>query len=33
MEPEDVAEAIVFAVTRHPRVQVNEILIRPTEEE
>jgi NADP-dependent 3-hydroxy acid dehydrogenase YdfG len=33
MEPEDIAEAITFIVTRPPRVAVNEILIRPTEQE
>lgn len=30
LEPEDVAAAIVYAVTQPPRVNVNEILIRPT---
>ncbi len=28
--PQDVAEAIVFAVTRPPHVHANEIVIRPT---
>ncbi|HEX5515454.1 MAG TPA: SDR family oxidoreductase [Gammaproteobacteria bacterium] len=31
LRPEDVAEAIVYAVTRPARVNVNEILITPTE--
>jgi len=30
---EDIAAAIVYAVTQPPRVNVNEILIRPTEQE
>jgi clavulanate-9-aldehyde reducatase len=30
LEAEDIAEAIVWAVSRPPRVSVNEILIRPT---
>jgi NADP-dependent 3-hydroxy acid dehydrogenase YdfG len=30
---EDVAEAVVFALTRPPRVDVNEILMRPTTQE
>lgn len=30
MEPSDIADAIVYAVTRPARVAVNEILIRPT---
>lgn len=33
LRPEDVAEAILFAVTRPQRVNVNEILIRPTDQE
>jgi len=33
MEAEDIAEAIAFIVTRPRRVAVNEILIRPTEQE
>ena len=36
MEPlqsEDIAAAISYAVTQHPRVNVNEILIRPTQQD
>ena len=33
MESEDIAEAIEFVVTRPRRVAVNEVLIRPTEQE
>ncbi len=33
MEAEDIAEAIEFVVTRPRRVAVNEVLIRPTEQE
>jgi NADP-dependent 3-hydroxy acid dehydrogenase YdfG len=33
LEAEDVAAAVVFAVTAPPRVNVNEILIRPTDQE
>jgi NADP-dependent 3-hydroxy acid dehydrogenase YdfG len=33
LQTEDVAAAIVYAVTQPPRVNVNEILIRPTEQE
>ncbi len=32
LESEDIAVAIVYAVTQPPRVNVNEILIRPTEQ-
>ena len=32
LQSEDVANAIVYAVTQHPRVSVNEILIRPTQQ-
>jgi NADP-dependent 3-hydroxy acid dehydrogenase YdfG len=32
LESEDVASAIVYAVTQPPRVSVNEILIRPTDQ-
>jgi NADP-dependent 3-hydroxy acid dehydrogenase YdfG len=30
LQPEDVARAVVFAITQPPRVDVNEILLRPT---
>ncbi len=33
MEAEDIAETILFAVTRPRRVVLNEILVRPTEQE
>jgi NADP-dependent 3-hydroxy acid dehydrogenase YdfG len=33
MEAEDIAESIVFVVTRPRRVAVNEVLIRPTQQE
>ena len=33
LEAEDIAAAIVYAVTQPPRVNVNEILIRPTQQE
>jgi NADP-dependent 3-hydroxy acid dehydrogenase YdfG len=33
LESEDIANAIVYAVTQPPHVNVNEILIRPTEQE
>ena len=33
LESEDIAAAIVYAVTQAPHVNVNEILIRPTEQE
>lgn len=33
LEPEDIADAILYIVTRHRRVAVNEVLIRPTEQE
>lgn len=32
LESEDIAAAIIYAVTQPPRVNVNEILIRPTEQ-
>jgi NADP-dependent 3-hydroxy acid dehydrogenase YdfG len=33
LESEDIAAATIYAVTQPPRVNVNEILIRPTEQE
>jgi NADP-dependent 3-hydroxy acid dehydrogenase YdfG len=33
LTPEDVAEAVLFALTRPPRVNVNDILVRPTTQE
>jgi NADP-dependent 3-hydroxy acid dehydrogenase YdfG len=33
LRPEDIAEAIAFTVTRPRHVAVNEVLIRPTEQE
>jgi NADP-dependent 3-hydroxy acid dehydrogenase YdfG len=30
LQPEDIAEAVLFAVSRPPHVDVNELLIRPT---
>jgi len=33
LEAEDIADAIAYIVTRPRRVAVNEILIRPTEQE
>lgn len=33
MESEDIADAIAHIVTRHRRVSINELLIRPTEQE
>jgi NADP-dependent 3-hydroxy acid dehydrogenase YdfG len=33
MEPEDIAAAILYAVTQPERVNVNEILIRPTDQD
>ncbi|HET9593706.1 MAG TPA: SDR family NAD(P)-dependent oxidoreductase [Solirubrobacterales bacterium] len=33
LESEDIAEAIEFVVTRPPHVAVNEVLVRPTEQE
>ena len=33
LESEDIAAAILYAVTQPPRVNVNEILIRPTDQE
>ena len=33
LQPEDVAEAILFCVTRPPHVAINELLLRPTDQE
>lgn len=33
MQPEDIADAIVYVVTRPRHVAINEVLIRPTEQE
>ena len=33
LQPEDIAEAIAFTVTRPRRAAVNEVLVRPTEQE
>ena len=33
LQPEDIAEAVAFTVTRPRRVTVNELLVRPTEQE
>ncbi len=33
MQAEDIAESIRYAVTQHRRVAVNEVLVRPTEQE
>ncbi len=33
LEPEDIADAICYVVTRSRRVAVNELLVRPTEQE
>jgi NADP-dependent 3-hydroxy acid dehydrogenase YdfG len=33
LQPEDVADAIEYVVTRPPRMAVNEVLVRPTEQE
>ncbi|MCA5893609.1 hypothetical protein LEP48_09630 [Isoptericola sp. NEAU-Y5] len=32
LDPQDVAEAVLFAVTRPPHVSISELLIRPTEQ-
>jgi NADP-dependent 3-hydroxy acid dehydrogenase YdfG len=33
LEPEDVAEAVVYVITRPRRIAVNEVVIRPTEQQ
>ena len=33
MEPEDIADAIAYLVTRPRRVAINELLVRPTGQE
>jgi NADP-dependent 3-hydroxy acid dehydrogenase YdfG len=33
MQAEDIADAITFVVTRPRRMAINEILVRPTEQE
>ena len=33
LEPDDVARAVMFAVSQPPHVDVNEILVRPTTQE
>jgi NADP-dependent 3-hydroxy acid dehydrogenase YdfG len=33
LEPDDIARAVMFAVSQPPRVDVNEILVRPTAQE
>ncbi len=33
LQPDDIAEAILFCVTRPPHVNINEVLIRPTDQE
>ncbi|WP_136716986.1 SDR family NAD(P)-dependent oxidoreductase [Halorientalis salina] len=33
LQPDDIASAITYAVTQPPRVSVNELLIRPTEQQ
>jgi NADP-dependent 3-hydroxy acid dehydrogenase YdfG len=33
LEPDDIARAILFAVSQPPRVDVNELLVRPTQQE
>jgi len=32
LRPEDIAEAILYAVSRPPHVCVNEVLVRPTKQ-
>jgi NADP-dependent 3-hydroxy acid dehydrogenase YdfG len=33
LEPDDIARAVMYAVSQPPRVDVNEILVRPTAQE
>jgi NADP-dependent 3-hydroxy acid dehydrogenase YdfG len=33
LESEDIAEAILYAVSQPPRVSVNEVLVRPTRQQ
>ena len=33
LESEDIARAVVYVVTQPPHVAVNEVLIRPTDQE
>jgi NADP-dependent 3-hydroxy acid dehydrogenase YdfG len=33
LEPDDIARAVMYAVGQPPRVDVNEILVRPTAQE
>ncbi|HWF36260.1 MAG TPA: SDR family oxidoreductase [Solirubrobacteraceae bacterium] len=33
LEPEDIARVVIFAVTQPPRVDINEIVVRPTAQE
>jgi NADP-dependent 3-hydroxy acid dehydrogenase YdfG len=33
LQPEDIAAAIRYAVTQPPRVSVNELLVRPTDQQ
>jgi NADP-dependent 3-hydroxy acid dehydrogenase YdfG len=33
LQPEDIAAAIVFALTQADHVDVNEVLVRPTDQE
>jgi NADP-dependent 3-hydroxy acid dehydrogenase YdfG len=33
LEPEDIARAVLYAVSQPPHVNVNEMLIRPTAQE
>jgi NADP-dependent 3-hydroxy acid dehydrogenase YdfG len=33
LQPEDVANAVLYCVTQPPHVNINEILMRPTDQE